>query len=463
MKFSKLNNKQVKYLVISIISIFLLYLFYLSIPSIYNVSKVHGELKKLIKTEFGISLKFSPKDIDYSIFPYPNYRINKSKISLKKNGQDIELGEINKIKIFIGQGNLFQQKKIFIKNIVLENLNLYVNNENYKVIDIFLKNKKNKRISFDKSIFFIQNNVKDTLAILTIKNSSILYDKKTSSNILKVNGKIFNLPFKYTSHINFYKKEIVSNLKIKKINLNLKNISNYENFYNAKNELNFFRSKFLSEIDYNLKNKKLKINSLNSDTEKIKLKYNLVFELNPFEFNFNLFAEDFNFKNFFVENNLLEQIVKNFFTNNTILNGKIFFSSNSAVKNKLFESVILKTNFKDGIIDFNKSIFKMKKIGLINIKNSQLDNVDNELIFSGDLFLNIDSSKEFYKLFLISKKNRVDLSQISFKLIYNLTTNNFIINELKINNSINKSFYENDNNINSWIRLRNFVMEVFDN
>ena len=111
-KYINKKNKKIsnfnKYLIFSICLLFV-YLFYLSIPSLYNKDELQKDLTNKLKDEFKINISIS-SDISYSILPSPYILIKNVKIYNNNLKNPKELSQIKKLKIFISQKSILNQK-----------------------------------------------------------------------------------------------------------------------------------------------------------------------------------------------------------------------------------------------------------------------------------------------------------------------------------------------------------------
>ena len=96
---------------------------------------------------------------------------------------------------------------------------------------------------------------------------------------------------------------------------------------------------------------------------------------------------------------------------NENLSTKIGIKSNN-IHNKLFDFAEILINFDNEKINFNNSFFISKKVGLLELTESNLDFIDKKLLFKGSFNLNVTNQKKFYTVFQIEKKNRKLLKNI---------------------------------------------------
>ena len=99
-----------KYLIFCICLLFF-YIFYLSIPTLYNKEILQKELTEKLLKEFKLNISLSA-DIKYLILPSPHMSVQNAKFFNNDSKVPQELGQIKKIKIFISQKSLLNQKEI---------------------------------------------------------------------------------------------------------------------------------------------------------------------------------------------------------------------------------------------------------------------------------------------------------------------------------------------------------------
>ena len=129
-------------------------------------------------------------------------------------------------------------------------------------------------------------------------------------------------------------------------------------------------------------------------------------------------------------------------------------------------------NFDSGKINFNNSLLTSKKVGSLKLIESNLDFIDESLIFKGSFNFNVNDQKKFYTVFQIPKKNRKLLKNIFFDIEINSSNDKLNINNFKINDKksiinentmkfINQYNSKKENIILNWINLKNFTREIF--
>ena len=174
-----------KHLIFSISFLFL-YLFYLSIPSLYDKGKLQKDLTEKILNEFKINISIS-SDINYSILPSPNIVIKNVKIFNDNIKSPKELTQIKKLKVFISQKSILNQKNLRINEILIEDANFSVQFVDFKFFKNYFETKlSKKKIKIKNSKVFFKDKKNETISLFSISNLDIFYDvKKLKSRIAK--------------------------------------------------------------------------------------------------------------------------------------------------------------------------------------------------------------------------------------------------------------------------------------
>ena len=118
-----------KYL-ISFISLLFLYLFYLSIPALYNKETLQKDLTKKLLNDFNINISLS-SDIKYLILPSPHILVQNVKIFNDNKSNPKELSQIKKLKVFISQKSLLNQKNMKINKFLIIDANFIIQKEDH--------------------------------------------------------------------------------------------------------------------------------------------------------------------------------------------------------------------------------------------------------------------------------------------------------------------------------------------
>ena len=136
--------------------------------------------------------------------------------------------------------------------------------------------------------------------------------------------------------------------RFKKINLNINNISNKINkTYYAENLLSFGNTKISTK--YEIKDDQAKFISEGFDIKNGELISSGYVNLDPFNFNFDISSDNFNFK-YLLKKNLFLAFLKTNLLFNKNFNGEISFSSKKVTNNKLFDNSIIKVKLLEKVL-----------------------------------------------------------------------------------------------------------------
>ena len=456
-KFDKKNLKVSKssifnFILISSISSVFLYLIYLSIPSFYK-DDLHIKLVKDLQKSFNQDLSL-PKNIKYSIIPKPHFIYSDVKFLDKDETKISNFAEIKKLKIFISQKNLFNKQKIKPKYIVIEEGNFYFNKKNLKKLNFVFKSKINSDILIKKSNLFYKNIDKELVTLLSSKDIKFEFDKKNQRNLITLIGKIFNTSIKIQSDIDYISKKNNTNIFFKDLKLKIKNESSYTKEYSSNNQIKSFRTNLNSnlKIDKN----KLYIKSIESSFQLIPLNYTIDIDLDPFSFNSKIYLDKINI-NKLGSPIIIEDLIKNFILENEVINGSIILKVDEIKNNKLIDDLYMLLNLNFGKISFEKTKFKVKKIGNLSIISNSFQLDDDRLTFTGNFNLDVKNEKDFYKKFMIPKKNRFPIKNVGIISTYSFATNKFYIDKIIFNKDKNNIIDLQYEEINNWAKFKKLI------
>ena len=397
--------------------------------------------------------------INFSLFFMSNFKY-------KINSEKIEILKLNKILNFINN-NLIKLNSKFLINypkttkneFILISLNFLIEFDILNKFLDFIKKFESEKIQINfENLFFIHNNNNN------IENDNLLSTTKSKSNstiesfskinfILKNIKKQINLLINLTYKLNELKNnmnnnKIINSLKIEE-SLILFNESNnlFEKYYvNILEPLNKnFISKYLENFDFiiNLYNNSIEIfaknyNNLNFDDNKI---FNLNYNINNKNIKFNLISiitnlkieiDNFDFSNFIIYLNNLEQNLNNDL--NEIKSNQELFENDKInnILNKIAEQLqnFIETNQKD----FNK---------LFNNFDDKNNIISNELNLLESFFnINNNNNKDLeniYINYLIYNNNIDDIFKKYINNIFNIINNknDIISNKFNIFNNTN--------------------------
>jgi len=461
-----------KHLIV-IISLLFIYLFYLSIPSLYDKGKLQKDLTSKILEEFKINLSVS-SEISYRILPSPHIVITNAKLFNDDLENPKEISQIKKLNIFISQKHFLDQNNLVIRKILIEDANFSFQEVDFKFLKkLFGKKISNKKILIKKSNFFFKDKNNKTISIFPIFKINLFYDEKKLVNNIGVTGEVFKIPFSIKWIKNFKNKiNTVTVLKLKKLRLKIKNVSSNENgIYLGNNTLIVGNNKLLS--NYKIENDIITVLSQDTNLINNNMNYKAKINTSPFYLKLDINLNKIDINKFLDTNSIFFELLKSNILFSRNLNAEISITSEDIIKNKLFNSSKILINFNNEKINFNNSYLKSKKIGLLKLYFSSLEFINKELVFKGHFNFNINKQDEFYRIFQIPKKIRKPVKNIFFDIELNLFSNEIKINGIYLNNlkkEIDNSLvdilaeYNNDNNkINNWIDLKNFMKKVFKN
>ena len=456
-----------KYL-ISLISLLFLCLFYLSIPTLYDKTWVQNTIEKKILNEFKINISIS-SDFTYEILPVPNFTFKNVKIFTNDAENLDKLAEIKKLKIIISPRNFFNKDQLRIKKIQIQNANFSVKDNNLNYFKNFIDNNfLKKRIIIKNSNIFFKDQDDETVSIIKINKFTFLYDKLKSINKIFLKGKVFKIPF------------------VLEFNKNLKDSSSLFFVNSKKYKFKFENESFDKKLDISGVSKIIILNStLSSEYKKEKnlfkfqserfksnsnnLNYEGKINFNPFDLSLDVNFKKIKFKEIFNTNSILFELIKSGNLFNENLSANININSNEILGNKLFHKLKLFININNGVLDINNSSLINKKIGSLKIINSRLFLLDNNLMLDGVFNLNIDNEANFYNYIQTNKKIRKSIDNINFSLDFNISTNEFNLNNLtidddkkeaKIMNSLKNLNMRKIPKIKNLIELKNFINEI---
>tara|TARA_A100001015_G_scaffold113342_1_gene125943 strand:+ start:534 stop:1982 length:1449 start_codon:yes stop_codon:yes gene_type:complete len=476
MKKINLNIKfNLKIGIFTTTSLFFLYLLYLSIPSLHDSGRVQKELHNKLIEEFGLNISLS-SDIAYRILPQPHFHVKDSKIFLNKDKATNEIGEIKDIRIFINQRNLFKSENIEIKQIVLSKGNFFFNRQNLNFISKLFKNEFSKRkVYIKKSKLFFNDKNKSIIFIYTIENLNFFKNEKNNNQQFKTKGNIFNIPIKFSWEKNLNNKNIISNFKADKVDIEFINKSILLNGnYKYENILNILSNSF--KTNYNISKNQIKLKSEKSLIINTPISYFGNIELIPFSFKIFADAEEIDLEYIFKNLFFINEIVSSNILLNDNINGLVKIKTSKLNKNRIFSVADININFEEGDLNFDNSYLENNKFAKITINNTKFESFEGSSNLTGEIKLNIFDHNQLYKLLPISKKKRFKrkFDKINFYFTLNLNSSkysidriNFLDNENQIIQSKNVDDFVEDNyetrfTYTNSVLLKNFMKKVLN-
>ena len=457
---------------ITFISLLFLYLFYLSIPVLYNKTLVQRNIEDKLLKEFNINFSTS-SNISYRILPTPHFLFKDSKIYKGDNEQKTSLANIKNLKVFIGQNNFFNQNKIIVKKVKIDNANFLLLRKDLKLLKNSNNNKfSNKNIEINEGNIFFKDNSDETIAIIKISKAFLFHDNENLFNLFNLKGEAFNIPFNliYKKKFNSLKSEEID-ITFKKLKLKVFDVFNNEqnNPNSGKNIISFLNSTINTE--YKIENNIVNFNSKGSRIKNVVIDYDGVLSVNPFDLSLKINID--NYKFFKTSNiiTILNELIKTglLFNENISVNTSII--SNSKLKNKIFQNININFNIINGKINFNKTRLINKKIGSLELERSNLYLKNDTMILNTDIIIDINNYDELFSLLQTNKKFRKPIKSVRINIDYNFLINQITFNNIKVNNKkvsdelsrILEDF--NDNNFDNWNknkRLLNILFESYE-
>ena len=459
----KITNFQIIFSIYAVIfSVFL----FLSLPGLFDYEKYIEEIKDKSDSDFKIHLENISK-VKYRFIPAPHLIIEEVDLKFSKNSQST-IAKLKDVKLFISLIELYSNKKISIKRLLINNGNFYFKNDDFILFNKHLAKKIIKPIKIKNSNFFYINSKNQVATISPIQELNYFIDFKNKEKELKIKGKLFDINYDYKWLKNYNNPNNTKNeIKFKNPNINFLNLIkkniNEENI-SGNSKINFLNNKI--NLNYVLDQNKLVFETKKRTSEIItKVDFSGKIDLNPFFFDINLILKELDIA-------LLNQQI--FFylykMNNSIhpnLNGNFSIKINNKNK-KLFNNLNFKFSIKEGKINITKSEMNLKKIGKIKFSNFKYIEQLDKLYLKSTSELIIDDQIEFYRRFQIPKKHRINLEKIYFDIETNVDEKEFYLFNLSINSKKNLKINiknENEapeNEINNIQQLTKIIRNSFE-
>ena len=456
--------------VIAFISLLFIYLFYLSIPTLYNKSWVQNTVENQLSENFNMNFSTS-YDITYNILPAPHFLIKNSKLFRNNDEKKPTISEIKKLKVFISQGNFFNKDKINIKKLLIDDANFSLQEEDLIFLNQISYDKfSNKKISINNSNIFLKNDSNETITIIKIKRGFFFNDDLKKKNLFNINGEIFNSPFILNLSKDFFesnKRRI--DIEIKKLKLNFFNESEKkDNLTKGINIFSTFNSKIQTEysIDKNLIYFK-------SDTSTIKnpnLYYDGKLSFKPFDLKIDVNLQEYDLSKIINIDSVMGELIQSKLLFNENISANILVNLDSNKNSEIFTSSVINFSILNNKINFDKTKLINKKIGFLELDNSDLFIENNRLILNTDININVQNSKRLFSFFLTPRKLRNKIEKIFINLDYDFLSKQLIVNSIKIDKNesndkmmdIIKQFNDSDDyNLNKSRRVFNELLSAY--
>ena len=445
--------------VLILIFIFLVLIFtYLSIPILYNKSQIENYVKNQLLNKYDLKFKFST-DLDYNLFPRPNYTFKNVKFS----NNDLKLAEVESLKINLKITKFFSLKDIKIKDILLKHAKFEVNKKNLNFFFNFLNNNTfDSEIKIIDSYIFFKENEDEVLLINKINKMHYYYDTNIAQNILSADNEIFNIPYTLKIYNNQRQKKIFSKVKIN----TLKSIFDYQYDYSKnikKGFIDLATNKNKSKISFIIDDEKLSFKFLD-EMNNYNFKYNGTIDLKPFFMNLDGKIKRLNLDYLKDSNSILVQFLKTEILNNQNLNFSSIINIEKILPYQKLIDLLLHLKIKEGLIDIDESKFSWSNYAEFEITDSLIYSNDNALALDGTMNIDIKNYNEIYRFFQTPRNFRKEIHNLNFVFNYNFDKEIINISKIKINNQENKKVGEilnklvsQDNFLQNRIYLKNLI------
>ena len=454
-----------KYL-ITIIGLLFFYIFYLLTPLLYGKTWIQTNIESKLLNEFRINLSTSA-NISYRILPSPHFLIKDSKMFVNDTTQNKSIAEIKYFQVFLSQTNFFEKKKLNIKRVVINDANFSLLRNELKLLNNF-RNKKfpNKSIKVNNSNIFFKDNLGETISIIKLDKAVLFFDKKKQINFINLKGEVFNMPFilDFENHNDSTKYEKI-NFSSKSLKLKIYNESiTKKKLISGKNSFSFLDS--IINTKYDIKEKLITFKSLKSKLNNSQLSYIGKLSTSPFDLDLNINLYNHKISKLFDINLILIEFIKSkvLFNDNISVNVSTIVNSNE--KNEIFQNAKINFHIVNGKIDLDKTKFINDEIGSLQLSNSSLFLKNNNLLFNGDILIDIKNPNLLFSFLNTNKLLRKNFKSILINLEYDFLSNIIKFNNIKIDDAdvgsqlltIIDGF--SDNSLNNLNRSRGIFNEI---
>jgi len=443
-----LNTNKFLFIHLPVTIVFFTFL-YLFIPTFYNYDKKFTE--NLICQKNIVQCKINGK-IKYVFYPSPRIKVGDLTVS-NNSAKNKDLINIEHTTLLLSFKNILVKEKQKIKKISLKNSKIkldFKNLKNYK--NIFPKIDSFIPVIFNNGEIIFYNNTKYVGTINDI-NSKLLLKNDIKKVLIK--GKFLenNINIKLSSKI--VKNIPTTDILFKIPNLNL--LSKIK-LIHAKNNDNILVGNILFKKDkqkftgnFNLKDKKITINTLNLRNSFLDGKLNGMVKFIPFfDFDLDLSLNSINLTrlySYFLS--LDEERQKSIFKISKKINGKISVSSDRVYSSynliKSLESIL---KFNNGNILIEQFLVNLGKLGAADLLGS-ITNNEKFTNFNYESNIYVDNKKYFLSKFGLYNKQII-------------LPNLFVSGNFELQN-IRNSFYEISNNKKLNENDVNFIEKEFNN
>ncbi len=218
-----------------------------------------------------------------------------------------------------------------------------------------------------------------------------------------------------------------------------------------------------TSFNYFLKKDSLIFNSKDTNNN-----YNGSIDFKPFYLVSNFNYDGLSTKNIFNENSILIDFLRTDILNNKNLNADINLKVKDITNIDELNNLVLKTNIKQGDIDFSGSNINWRESLKISLNDSLLVQENNEINLIGKFILDFIDVNNFYRTFQIRKDLRKNIKQIQIDFVYNYNRKEISFDNAKIDNKSNDkiqefldNFNEKKNRVFNKITFKQFINNFF--
>ena len=454
------NNNKV---ILTVVALFILFVSYLAIPTFYKQGEITKKFQNELLDKFNLNFTFNQK-LNYHLFPRPHFV--SSEASIIEN--QINIANINQIKIYISLDNLFSIKNIKAQEVIIENANFELNNKNS---NFFVKLLNNNFLEYNLKIInsniFFKSLENDVLFINKIDNLKYYFDPKELKNILYAENEIFNIP--YTFQVTDYedRKKLYTKLNISLAKLQIENIFKYDNNIKSGSATILF-NKIKSLVNYKIKKNSFEF-SYFDELEKQKFFYNGKLNFKPFYSIFEGTTDEINISYLFGINAIIGELLKTEIFNNKNLDIKLNINAKKVKNNRNFTNLFLEFKIQEGLIDIDGSKVEWKDNSVIKLSDTLIYVNEGKLFFDGRAQVNIMNVKNIYKFLLTPRNFRKEIKKIDFGFTYIFSERAIMIKDImidgKYNQKVNKrlnNIYLRDNDLQNKIYFKNIINDLIE-
>jgi len=443
------------------------------IPTLYDKAWVQNTIEDKLLEDFKINLSVS-SDITYNILPSPHFLIKDTKIFHDKSRDEEPkvISEVKYLKVFISQKNLVNKKRLNIKNILINDANFLLHLEDFKLFNKIEESQfSNKEIKVKNSNIFLKDSENESIALIKLDKAILLYDDLKRLNIINLKAEAFNVPIIFNSNNKISStRENEVNLSIKKFKINFFNRSIKTN--NISKGLNIFSiSNMKLHTEYDVQDDVVTFAANDLKTINSNINYKGRLSLKPFDFKINIDLKKYSLSKFINNNSLVNEIFRSKILFNKNISAAISINTDSDKRNEIFNSSLINFNIINGKINLNKTRLINKRIGFLEINNSNFFSEGDKLIFNTDIIIKIENSDNLFSFFQTPKKIRKPVRNFFINLDYNLALDQMTINSIKVDESknineminiIHEFSNDNDYNINTVRRIFNKLFYIYE-